>query len=191
MIISTINNFISSTSPESNSASPESNSIIFNTTEPSMFKIGTLDSEGIDLPITGDHPISSDNSSRNIIAIPPKDFCKLTHSISIKESNNCYAEIWPRSSASKYGLIVIPGIIDSDYRGSIMTAVYNTNDHPVIFTRDNNNMFPSISQLIVKERLSSNLRKNISIRYTDEKQSYNCVFQQSQIRGVGGFGSTN
>jgi dUTPase len=185
-----ITNSISSISNSISAISSISNSIVFNTTEQSIFKIGTVDSEGIDLPITGDYSNSSNNFSRNIIVIPPKEFCKLTHSLSIKESNNCYAEIWPRSSASKYGLIVIPGVIDSDYRGPIMTAVYNTNNYPVILKRINN-MFPSLSQLIVKQRLSSNLRKNIFITYTSENQSYNCMLQQSQIRGIGGFGSTN
>jgi len=158
-------------------------SISFTCDESSTFTIGTVDSEGIDLPVIGD---TTDTSLDNI-TISPRSFCKLRHGLRIQESNNCYAEIWPRSSASKYGLLVISGVVDKDYRGEIMTVVYNTTDKPIIL-RKVNDKFPTLSQLLVKRCFTKN---NISIVHKDEYGvSHDRIICNGQVRGVGGFGST-
>ena len=151
--------------------------IIFNGEDGSVFKIGTAMSEGIDLPIIDDS---------DVIIILPREFYRLKHGLTIIESNNCYCEIWPRSSASKYGLMITSGVVDSDYRGQIMTVVYNTTDKSIILSKINGS-FPAVSQLLIKRVFRNNSINSIKIGYNHLS---NRILHSDQIRGTGGFGST-
>lgn len=58
--------------------------------------------------------------------------------------------VWPRSKlASKWGLDILAGVVDCDYRGEVMVSVINLG-HKVIELRDGD----KIAQMIVQEHKS-------------------------------------
>ncbi len=59
--------------------------------------------------------------------------------------------IWPRSKlAAKFGLDVLAGVIDSDYRGEIMVSLLNTSDRVVELRKGD-----KCAQMIIQQHFSS------------------------------------
>lgn len=74
---------------------------------------------GYDLFILGDH------------VVQPGERLDLPTGIALAMGDAIYARITGRSSASRRGLHVVEGIIDSGYRGELFAAVVNQTDHPI------------------------------------------------------------
>lgn len=57
------------------------------------------------------------------------------------------ALIWPRSKlASKHGIQVLAGVVDSDYRGEVKVVLLNSNERPVDFK-----VGDAIAQILIQE----------------------------------------
>lgn len=83
-----------------------------------------------------------------------------------------YGRVAPRSGlASKHGLDVLAGVIDSDYRGEIGCLLYNTGDEPIHLPAQS-----KICQLIIERIITPDAVWAEDISDTE--------------RGSGGFGST-
>jgi dUTP pyrophosphatase len=84
-----------------------------------------------------------------------------------------YGRIAPRSGlASKHGLDVLAGVIDSDYRGEICCLLYNTGDEPIRLAAGS-----KICQLILEQIITPDAAWATELDET--------------ARGAGGFGSTD
>lgn len=84
-----------------------------------------------------------------------------------------YGRIAPRSGlASKHGLDVLAGVIDSDYRGEVCVLLYNTGDAPVTLAAGS-----KICQLILEQIITPDAAWATDLDET--------------ARGTGGFGSTD
>ena len=83
------------------------------------------------------------------------------------------AEIRPRSSISKYSLVLVnsPGTIDSDYRGELLVRFKQIDDREIIY-----DVGDRIAQLVIKEV------PKVTFEEVDELDETK--------RGSGGFGST-
>ena len=63
--------------------------------------------------------------------IQPRTSAKLRTGICLEMENNTVGLIWERSKlASKFGIQILGGVVDCDYRGEIMISVYNAGDKP-------------------------------------------------------------
>ena len=83
-----------------------------------------------------------------------------------------YGRVAPRSGlASKNGLDVLAGVIDSDYRGEICVVLYNTGDEPINLPAGS-----KICQLIIEQIITPEAAWAADLDDT--------------ARGAGGFGST-
>lgn len=83
-----------------------------------------------------------------------------------------YADLRPRSSTGKRGLMVDYGTIDSGYRGEILIRAWNMTDEPITIKR-----FQRIAQLVIQKDTEVTLESTKEIDDDTE-------------RGTGGFGST-
>jgi dUTP pyrophosphatase len=84
-----------------------------------------------------------------------------------------YGRIAPRSGlASKHGLDVLAGVIDSDYRGEIGCLLYNTGDEPIKLAAGS-----KICQLILEQIITPEAAWATDLDET--------------ARGAAGFGSTD
>jgi len=84
----------------------------------------------------------------------------------------CYGRIAPRSGlASKHGLDVLAGVIDSDYRGEVGCLLYNSGDETIRLAAQS-----KICQLIIERIITPEAVWAEDISDTE--------------RGSGGFGST-
>lgn len=83
-----------------------------------------------------------------------------------------YADLRPRSSTGKRGLMVDYGTIDSGYRGEILIRVWNMTDEPITIKR-----FHRIAQLVIQKD------PDVEMELTKE-------IDDDTERGTGGFGST-
>jgi len=83
-----------------------------------------------------------------------------------------YGRIAPRSGlASKNGLDVLAGVIDSDYRGEVCCLLYNTSDEAIELPAGS-----KICQLIIEQIITPEPEWASELEET--------------ARGAGGFGST-
>lgn len=83
-----------------------------------------------------------------------------------------YARLAPRSGhAVKHGIDLLAGVVDSDYRGEVKVALFNTGEKRVIFHRGER-----IAQLILEKIALPEVREVDDLDGTD--------------RDTGGFGST-
>jgi len=83
------------------------------------------------------------------------------------------AQIWPRSGlAVKFGVDVMAGIVDSDFRGEIGVVMINFGSHSLIFRRGE-----AIAQIVFMPVTHNVVEAVGQISQTD--------------RGAGGFGSTD
>ncbi|KAG6469583.1 hypothetical protein ZIOFF_070512 [Zingiber officinale] len=65
--------------------------------------------------------------------IPALDRSLLSTGICIQIPQNTYARIAPRSSTALRGIIIMGGVIDSDYRGEVKVMAFNTTNEDIIF----------------------------------------------------------
>src|SRR5687767_12446756 len=92
--------------------------------------------------------------------------------LSVAIPHGYYGRVAPRSGlASKYGLDVLSGVIDSDYRGEIGCLLYNTGDEPIQLSAGS-----KICQLIIEK-----IEMPKAVWAEDLSDT---------ARGSGGFGST-
>lgn len=83
-------------------------------------KLGSELAAGLDLYIT-------ENAM-----IPPMMQAKLSTGIAMELPENCVGQIWARSKlANRYGLQIMGGVVDADYRGEIMISILNNGNQNV------------------------------------------------------------
>ena len=113
-----------------------------------------------------------DLSSAVDAVIPPNGRLAVSTGISIGLPEGTYGRVAPRSGlAFKYGIDVLAGVIDFDYRGEVKDILYNSGDqHFFIKTGDR------IAQLIIEKIETPDVAVVLEIDDT--------------VRGAGGFGST-
>lgn len=113
-----------------------------------------------------------DLSSAVDAVIPPNGRLAVSTGISIGLPEGTYGRVAPRSGlAFKYGIDVLAGVIDFDYRGEVKAILYNSGDqHFFIKTGDR------IAQLIIEKIETPDVAVVLEIDDT--------------VRGAGGFGST-
>ncbi|KAG6514302.1 hypothetical protein ZIOFF_024652 [Zingiber officinale] len=103
--------------------------------------------------------------------IPAKGRSLLSTGICIQIPQNTYARIAPRSSATLQGIIIMGGVIDSDYRGEVKIMAFNTTNNDIFLNKQE-----YIAQLIIEHISTPNVREVEVLNSTP--------------RGVSGFGST-
>ncbi|KAG6496104.1 hypothetical protein ZIOFF_043952 [Zingiber officinale] len=103
--------------------------------------------------------------------IPAKDKSLLFTGLCIQIPKNTYARIAPRSSAAIKGIMIMGGVIDSDYRGEVKILAFNTTNKDIFLSKQE-----CIAQIIL-ERISTPIVKEV---HNLEETS----------RGSEGFGST-
>lgn len=102
----------------------------------------------------------------------PHGYVDIPSDLFMEIPNHLYGVIQARSSTSKKRLLVLPGIIDSSFRGRIYTMVYNLSDIPVEINKGDR-----IAQMIFLPRAPHlHLQSVTSLRPSE--------------RGESGFGST-
>jgi dUTP pyrophosphatase len=106
------------------------------------------------------------------ISIAPKQRLMVRTGLAVAIPEGFYGRLAPRSGlATKQGLDVLAGVIDSDYRGEVCCLLYNTGDETVHLPEES-----KICQLIVERII---LPAPTWVNDLDETH-----------RGGGGFGST-
>ncbi len=106
------------------------------------------------------------------ISIAPKQRLLVRTGLAVAIPEGFYGRLAPRSGlATRQGLDVLAGVIDSDYRGEVCCLLYNTGDETVDLPEES-----KICQLIVERII---LPAPTWINDLDETP-----------RGTGGFGST-
>ena len=108
------------------------------------------------------------------VMILPGDTFKVPTGISIAIPDGCFGGIYPRSGlATKQGLAPANkvGVIDSDYRGEVIVALYNHGSLPRMIRPGDR-----IAQLIIQPYLKATWEEVDELDITE--------------RGEGGFGST-
>lgn len=113
-----------------------------------------------------------DVSTPHDIIIPSHGCEIMSSEVALEMPESIYAEIHPRSSTVKKGILIQTGIIDSDYRGVIQIIMYNHTSVPVKFCRGDR-----IAQLVFRKRVDVVFIKSI-------------VNKNGTKRGIYGLGST-
>ena len=112
-----------------------------------------------------------DLSSVEKLTVPSKGRAVVSTGISIKLPPGTYGRVAPRSGiALKFGIDVLAGVIDADYRGEIRVILYNSGD--LVFDVEKGQR---IAQLIVEKI---------------EMPEVEVVSHLSETERQGGFGST-
>lgn len=138
-----------------------------------VLRFKQLDSRAV-LPARGSALAAGlDICSIENVEIQPKQRAIARTGLAVAIPPGYYGRIAPRSGlASKQGLDVLAGVIDSDYRGEICCVLYNTGDELITLPAGS-----KICQLIIEQII------------TPEATWVNDLDQTA--RGVGGFGSTD
>lgn len=116
----------------------------------------------------------ADLIDKEMIALAPGEVHKISTGIAIALPENTFGAIYPRSGlATKKGLVLAngTGIIDEDYRGTVIVAIKNTSNETQYITHGER-----IAQLVVQPYVKVKFNEVDSIGTT--------------ARGEGGFGST-
>jgi dUTP pyrophosphatase len=122
---------------------------------------GSEESAGLDI-----HTIKS-------VTIPPGQRALLKTGIAMSMPAGCTGLIWPRSKlAAKMGVVVLAGVVDSDYRGEIMISLLNTGLNPVEIKAGD-----KVAQMIIQRHYS-----DMQIKIVDDLDK--------TMRGVAGVNST-
>jgi dUTP pyrophosphatase len=113
-----------------------------------------------------------DISASEVAKIPSKGRFAVSTGISIGLPDGTYGRIAPRSGlAYKFGIDVLAGVIDADYRGELKVILYNSGDHTFVIQRGDR-----IAQLIIEKNKTPDVAVVMDIDQTE--------------RGAKGFGST-
>ncbi|AGE56352.1 dUTP pyrophosphatase [Paramecium bursaria Chlorella virus NE-JV-1] len=113
-----------------------------------------------------------DLSSSVDILVPALGRIPVPTGLAIVVPENTYGMIASRSgNAKKYGIGVLTGTIDSDYRGEVFVLLFNTSERDFIINKGDR-----VAQLILSKIETPDVAEIIDIGETD--------------RGEGGFGST-
>jgi len=125
------------------------------------------------LPTRGSvHAAGLDLYSLEDVSIPPKERVLVPTGLAVAIPEGHYGRVAPRSGlALKYGLDVLSGVIDADYRGEIRCILYNTGDEIIQLPARS-----KICQLIIERIVTPEAVWSDQISETE--------------RGGGGFGST-
>jgi dUTP pyrophosphatase len=125
------------------------------------------------LPTRGSvHAAGLDLYSLEEVSIPPKERVVVPTGLAVAIPESYYGRVAPRSGlAMNYGLDVLSGVIDADYRGEIRCILYNTGDEAIHLPAQS-----KICQLIVEQIAVPEAAWSDQISETE--------------RGAGGFGST-
>ena len=137
-----------------------------------MLKYQLLDPKAKGLYVADGQIAGADFHTFGTHGIPAKSFAKIRTGVRIEVPKNCFAQIMPRSSSFKLGLVVTGGVIDQDYRGEIIVIVVNINDYPIVIEDG-----CRIAQVV--------LVKNYSIERTEET-----FVSTDTVRSEKGFGSS-
>lgn len=106
------------------------------------------------------------------LEIGPKNRVMARTGLAVAIPPGFYGRVAPRSGlASKQGLDVLAGVIDSDYRGEVCCLLYNTGDEPISLPAGS-----KICQLIIEQIITPDAAWANDLDET--------------ARGAGGFGST-
>lgn len=109
--------------------------------------------------------------------IPPHSSAKIKTGISVEIQRGYYGQLNTRSSMAVAGVVVVGGVIDSDYRGEISVVLFNHSDKPFhILGATDITAATRIAQLII---LPCQLIEPILVEELSITK-----------RGDGGFGST-
>lgn len=140
---------------------------------PQVLRFKKLDSRAV-LPQRGSVLAAGlDVCSIEDIELGPKQRTTAKTGLAVAIPPGFYGRIAPRSGlASKHGLDVLAGVIDSDYRGEILCLLYNTGDEPIKLTAGS-----KICQLILEQIITPEAAWATDLDET--------------ARGAGGFGSTD
>jgi len=107
------------------------------------------------------------------VCVPRREPTVVPLDIAIECPPRCYARIAPRSGlAARFGLRVLGGVVDGDYRGNVAVLLWHDRSAPLRFERGD-----AIAQLIF-ERCDA----RVELVETDRLSATR--------RGAGGFGST-
>lgn len=106
------------------------------------------------------------------LRIEPKTRIRAHTGLSVAIPEGSYGRIAPRSGlAANYGLDILSGVIDADYRGEIICLLYNTGDELIVLPAGS-----KICQLIIERVITPTPAWAEDLEET--------------ARGAGGFGST-
>ena len=141
-------------------------------TTPDVLRFKQLDSRAV-LPRRGSTLAAGlDVCSIEELNIEPKQRVMARTGLAVAIPPGFYGRIAPRSGlASKNGLDVLAGVIDSDYRGEVCCVIYNTGDEAINLPAGS-----KICQLIVEHIITPEAAWATELDDT--------------ARGAGGFGST-
>jgi dUTP pyrophosphatase len=142
-------------------------------TTPDVLNFKQLDSRAV-LPKRGSALAAGlDLCSIEDVDLQPKQRTLARTGLAVAIPPGFYGRVAPRSGlAVKQGLDVLAGVIDSDYRGELCCALYNTGDDPIHLPAGS-----KMCQLIVEQII------------TPEAAWVNDL--DATARGAGGFGSTD
>lgn len=140
---------------------------------PQVLRFKKLDSRAV-LPQRGSALAAGlDVCSIEDIELGPKQRVVARTGLAVAIPPGFYGRIAPRSGlASKHGLDVLAGVIDSDYRGEVSCLLYNTSDEPIKLSAGS-----KICQLILEQIITPEAAWATELDET--------------ARGAGGFGSTD
>ena len=106
------------------------------------------------------------------IVVPSMGRVAVSTGLSIRVPEGTYGRIAPRSGlAYKYGIDVLAGVIDEDYRGEVKVILYNTSERDFIIKKGDR-----IAQLVLEKIVTPDVALVLELEDTS--------------RGAGGFGST-
>jgi dUTP pyrophosphatase len=140
--------------------------------EPRLLYFKRLDPQAI-LPTRGSSSSAGlDVYSIEDVTIGPHQRSVARTGLAVSIPEGFYGRVAPRSGlAVKQGLDVLAGVIDSDYRGELLCALYNTGDSTISLPARS-----KICQLIIEKIATP------EAAWSDELSE--------TVRGLGGFGST-
>ncbi|MEP6570869.1 MAG: dUTP diphosphatase [Acidobacteriota bacterium] len=140
--------------------------------EPRHLSFKQLDPNAI-LPTRGSSEAAGlDLYSIEDVVIEPKQRALIRTGLAVAIPEGYYGRVAPRSGlATKSGLDVLAGVIDSDYRGEVRCLLYNTGDDRIQLAAQS-----KICQLIIEKIITPTAVWADDISDTE--------------RGSGGFGST-
>lgn len=115
----------------------------------------------------------ADLFSTESLMIQPGERKTVSTGVAMEILNGYYGRVAPRSGlASKHGVDVLAGVVDSSYRGEIKVVLLNTDRHNTFFVEKGN----KIAQIIFESHFNFCLSQSDDLSGTS--------------RGWGGFGST-